>query len=396
MKKSAVVRLAPLMHRGKRCIAMYYKFDERINNVVRNFPGRLFSVTHSCWYVVEASGVLALLVDHLSKEEIAVDYSAYEKMKSPDATKRDGGNQRRLPLPELSDMHKRAMRLVEQQLNLKGYSANTRKTYLQQFKEFLAFYNETDALDITETEIRNYMLYLVERKKVSRSTHGQAINAIKFFYERVLKQERKVYHLERPLREQRLPEVLSAEEIAALLNAISNLKHKLMVMLIYSAGLRRSELLNLRTGDVDVDRRIILIRGGKGRKDRQTMLADRVVPLVQDYLKQYEPTLWMFTGPDGRPYSATSLRKIVKKAASAAGIRKTVRLHMLRHSFATHLLEAGTSTRYIQVLLGHESPKTTEAYTHVAVTGIYKVKSPLDILSNDGSGKVIGDSGDSE
>jgi integrase/recombinase XerD len=395
MSKSKVVRLAPLMHRGNSCVAMYFNIDVSISNVVKQIAGRLFSVTHSCWYVVDAPGLRGRVVDHLKKRGIEVDVSAYES-KEPTAV-RSQESPKKMPLHHLLPMpspeHVRALRLSEQQLNLKGYSVNTRRTYLHQLKEFFIFYNETSALDITESEIRNYMLYLVEKKKVSRSTHGQAINAIKFFYERVLKQERKVYHLERPLREKRLPAVLSADEILSMFAQLQNVKHKLMMMLLYSGGLRRSELLNLRAGDVDIDRRVIFIRGGKGKKDRQTILADRVVPLFGEYIKKYDPMLWLFQGPDGGQYSATSLRKILERAAKGAGIRKRVTLHMLRHSFATHLLEGGTSTRYIQVLLGHESPKTTEQYTHVAAAGIYRVKSPLDGLESERTRRALEDDG---
>lgn len=393
MSKSKVVRLAPLMHRGNSCVAMYFNIDISISNVVKKIPGRLFSVTHSCWYVVDAPGLRVRVVDHLENAGIDVDVSAYESIE-PDAARSQGFAKKMtlvhsLPMP--SPEHARALRMSEQQLNLKGYSANTRRTYLHQLKEFFVFYNETSALDITESEIRNYMLYLVEKKKVSRATHGQAINAIKFFYERVLKQERKVYHLERPLHEKRLPAVLSADEILSIFAQLQNVKHKLMMMLLYSGGLRRSELLNLRAGDVDIHRRVIFIRGGKGKKDRQTILADRVIPLFEVYIKKYDPLLWLFQGPDGGQYSATSLRKILERAVRGAGIRKRVTLHMLRHSFATHLLEGGTSTRYIQVLLGHESPKTTEQYTHVAATEIYRVKSPLDGIDSQSRRKELDD-----
>lgn len=396
MNKHKLVRLAPLQHRGNKCIAMYYNIDQIIDNAVRRFPGRTFSITHSCWYVIDGPGLLDRVIDHLSRENIDVDVSAYKNVnthgvdKAPEHVDKTHARQ---PLPPLSEEHMGAIRLSEQRLNLKGYSVNTKKTYKHQLKEFFAFYNDTSALDITENEINNYMVYLVEKKKVSRSTHGQAINAIKFFYERVLKQERKVYHLERPMREKRLPEVLSTNEVLSIFAQLSNLKHKLMMMLLYSGGLRRSELLNLRAGDVDIERRVIFIRGGKGKKDRQTILADRVIPLFEEYVKKYDPLLWLFQGSDGGQYSVTSLRKILERAVKGAGIRKRVRLHMLRHSFATHLLEAGTSTRYIQVLLGHESPKTTEQYTHVAAAGIYRVRSPLDNIEAGSDRKRLEDEG---
>ena len=222
------------------------------------------------------------------------------------------------------------------------------------------------------------MLQLLEVKKLSRSSQNQAINAIKFYYEHVLNQAPKVYHLERPFKERTLPVVLNEHEVKALFNAIGNLKHKVMMMTLYAAGLRRSELLNLKEGDLDFGRGIIFIRGGKGRKDRQTILSKNLQILLKAYLAKVIPTKWLFEGPDHQPYSATSLQAILKRAVARAGIKKPVKLHSLRHTFATHLLESGTSTRYIQVLLGHESSRTTEIYTHVANFGVDKIVSPLD------------------
>jgi len=240
------------------------------------------------------------------------------------------------------------------------------------------FYPDVHPVDLSDTEIRNYMLFLVEKKKLSASTQNQSINAIKFFYEKVLLQDRKVYYLERPMKEKRLPEVLSQEDVLAIFDALDNVKHRAMLMLIYSAGLRRSELLNLRIGDVDFHRRLIFIRAAKGHKDRQSVLAQNLIPVMQRYLEKYTPGFWVFEGLSGERYSATSLQSVLKRAARKAGVKKAVRLHMLRHSFATHLLEAGTSTRYIQVLLGHESPKTTEIYAHVSRFALNNIQSPLD------------------
>jgi site-specific recombinase XerD len=268
--------------------------------------------------------------------------------------------------------------MVEQKLKLRGYSENTIRTYLQHFKEFLFFYRGTHPIEISELEIRNYILYLIEKRKLSKSTQNQAINAIKFFYEKVMMQDRKVYYLERPMKDKRLPEVLSQEEVMSVFEALDNIKHKTMLMLIYSAGLRRSEMLSLRIGDADFNRSIVFIRGGKGHKDRQTVLSQNLIPLLDQYLKEYKPSFWLFEGPPGERYSASSLQQVFKNAARKAGLKKMVRLHMLRHSFATHLLESGTSTRYIQVLLGHESPKTTEIYAHVSRFALDKIQSPLD------------------
>ena len=194
-------------------------------------------------------------------------------------------------------------------------------------------------------------------------------------------QDRKVYQLERPMKERKLPEVLSQQEVVKIFDALTNVKHRVMLMLIYAAGLRRSELLGLRIGDVDPNRNVVFIRGGKGHKDRQSVMSQSLVPLLEEYIKNYNPKFWLFEGQTGERYSASSLQQVLKQASAKASIKKIVRLHMLRHSFATHLLEAGTSTRYIQVLLGHESPKTTEIYAHVSRFALDKIQSPLDQIA---------------
>ncbi len=381
------VKVEKLFHRDKHCFAIRFPKDRYLIDIIKKIPGCTFSATHSCWYVEETITALDSILKVCQSHKIWVDYSSARPKQDTVTSKANTAQlikkpvAKRLQLPPLSEEHVKAMRTMEQRLNLKGYSDNTKRTYLQQFKEFLCFYNDTQILDLTETEIQNYMIYLVERKKVSKSTQSQAINAIKYFFEKIMKQEQKVYHIERPLREKRLPEVLSQQDVSLIFENIANTKHKLMMMLIYGAGLRRSELINLRVGDVDTNRNIVFIRGGKGSKDRQSILAQTIIPLLEEYIKEYEPLLWLFYGPGGERYSASSLRQILKRASTAAGIRKNVRLHMLRHSFATHLLEGGTSTRYIQVLLGHESSKTTEMYTHVAATGLYKIQSPLDTIN---------------
>ncbi|MBX2969992.1 MAG: tyrosine-type recombinase/integrase [Cyclobacteriaceae bacterium] len=274
-----------------------------------------------------------------------------------------------------------ALETMRKKLKLKNYSESTLKTYTEQFKLFLHFFPDSYPEDLGEQEIEHYLMHLIENKKLSVSTQNQAINAIKFYYEKILKQDRKVYDLERPMREKRLPEVLSQEEVMGIFEHAGNLKHRTMLMVLYASGLRRSELLNLRVGDIDFDRGVVLIRGGKGRKDRHSVMAHSLMPMVKDYLKEYKPKFWMFEGVNDDRYSATSLQMVLKRAVKKAGIRKNVRLHMLRHSFATHLLESGTATRYIQILLGHESPKTTEIYAKVTRFGLDKVVSPLDQLA---------------
>lgn len=388
----ATIVIEKLFHRNEPRLALRFPKDAALQQVVRTLPDARFSATHRCWYINERPNRVTELFK-LFKGKAYLDVTALRRNTEADL-KAEGGSQAVARVTRVREAtphpdQRQALQLVEQKLKLKGYSASTQKTYLEQFSLFMRFFPGSHPADLGEEEIEAYLLYLVDKKKVAKNTQNQAINAIKFFYEKVLKQEKKVYYLERPMKEKKLPEVLSQQEVMALFEAAGNLKHRVMLMLIYSAGLRRSELLALRTGDVDMDRKLVLIRGGKGRKDRQSVLAASLVPFLVEYLAKAEPAFWLFEGQRSQRYSETSLQAVLKQAAARAGIRKNVHLHMLRHSFATHLLEAGTSTRYIQVLLGHESPKTTEIYAQVTRFGLDKVVSPLDQIVQ--SKKLRGD-----
>jgi len=264
------------------------------------------------------------------------------------------------------------------QLIQKRYSKNTIKTYCNYFKDYCAYYNNEKLEDVTTNQINVYILEMIKSKNISISQQNQRINAIKFYYEKVLGREKQYYELHRPNKEHKLPKVLSKNEVKNILNSCNNIKHKCILMLIYSAGLRRSELLNLRISDINSARMVININSAKGRKDRICLLSGNLLQLLRQYYKKYKPKKYLFEGQKGGKYSATSVANILKKAALKAGIVKNVTPHMLRHSFATHLLEQGTDLRYIQELLGHNSSKTTEIYTHVSKRAIDKIKNPVD------------------
>jgi len=261
------------------------------------------------------------------------------------------------------------------------YSASTLKSYKNAFEEFINFHYKADVDRITEPMIIEFLRFLVMERNVSESYQNIAINAIKFYYERVLGGQRKIYLVERPRREKKLPIVLSGDEVAAVLNCTENIKHKALLMLIYSAGLRISEAIHMKITDIDSKRMQIRIRDAKGKKDRYTILSEKALEVLRIYYKAYKPKLWIFEGisDDGR-YSARSIQTVLKASVKKAGITKVVTLHTLRHSFATHLLEQGTDLRYIQNLLGHGSSKVTEIYTHITTSGFNKIKSPLDAL----------------
>jgi len=250
------------------------------------------------------------------------------------------------------------------------------------FEDFINYFSDRELPDIAPDEINRYLLELIESKNISASQQNQRINAIKFYYEKVLGREKQYFAIERPNKEFRLPDVLSKTEIKSIFENTTNLKHKCILEVIYSAGLRRSEVLNLKPEDIDSKRMRIKVRGGKGKKDRYSLLSEGVLKDLRDYFKAYKPKVWLFEGQSGGQYSATSVVKLLKKYALKAGIKKRVHIHMLRHSFATHLLEQGTNLRIIQDLLGHEDIKTTEIYTHISSAEIDKVINPIDEILN--------------
>jgi site-specific recombinase XerD len=266
-------------------------------------------------------------------------------------------------------------------LVLKRYSENTKRTYTIAFGDFINYYKMRPIDDITNEEIKDYLLYLVEKRKVSASFQNQVINAIKFYYEKILGREKIPFlYIERPFVEQNLPTVLSEEEVQRIFNSVENLKHKTILLTIYSGGLRISELINLKIKDIDKDRKSIFVKDAKGKKDRRTLLSDKLVKYLNEYLPKYKPRLWLFEGLEGGQYSDSSVSKIFRAACESAKIRKKASVHTLRHCFATHMLEGGADLRYIQELLGHSSSKTTEIYTHITRKGIENLRSPLDKL----------------
>jgi site-specific recombinase XerD len=260
------------------------------------------------------------------------------------------------------------------------YSGNTIKTYKGLFEEFINYYHKVEINRIDESMITAFLRYLVMERKISTSYQNQSINAVKFYYERVLGGQRKVYLVDRPREEKRLPIVLNEEEIGDLLKVTENIKHKAILMLAYSAGLRLSELINVKLTDVDSVRMQIRIEQAKGKKDRYSLLSVRLLEALREYFISYKPKEWLFEGATGGQYSVGSIQAIMKNSLRKAGIKKKVSVHTLRHSFATHLLENGTDLRYIQCLLGHSSSKTTEIYTHVTTKGFDQIISPLDKL----------------
>lgn len=267
---------------------------------------------------------------------------------------------------------------LDEQLKLKGYSFKTRKLYKGHINRFVSFINKSIST-IEAQEIRKYILFLLDEGQVSHTYANQAISALKFLFNDILQKNSMIESLPRLKKEKKLPEVLSFQEVTRILEALKNEKHRTILFLIYSAGLRVGEVVKLTTQDIDSQRMLIHVVQGKGRKDRYTVLSEIALEQLRKYYKLYKPEKWLFPGQNPKEYlTVRTVERIFENACTAAKITKKVSVHSLRHSFATHLLEGGIDLRYIQELLGHESSKTTEIYTHVTEKSISKIQSPLD------------------
>lgn len=264
-----------------------------------------------------------------------------------------------------------------EELRLRAYSPKTQKAYDRHVRDFLRSAQSSPSL---AEAIRSYLLKRTTADGVSRSYHDQLVSALRLFCRHVLGASIEDLPLVRPRRERRLPTVLSREEVARLFRAVANPKHRAILMLTYSAGLRVSEVVRLKPADLDRARRLIHVQRGKGAKDRYTLLSDTAMRALEEYLEGENAGAWLFPGArPSRPLSTRSVQKVVEHARVVAGIQKRFSVHVLRHSFATHLLEAGTDLRFIQELLGHGSARTTQVYTHVSTRDLRRIKSPLDM-----------------
>ncbi len=290
----------------------------------------------------------------------------------------------KLPLQSISTPSEEGILQIEkfkQWLLSKRYSPSTLKTYSEALKSFLIFYREKPIAEISNEDVIIYNNEYILRNNLSASYQNQIVNSIKLFFQTIRETKMMVDKIHRPKRSKLLPNVLSKEEIKLILNAHNNIKHKMMLSLIYSCGLRCGELLALKPVHIDSKRNIVLLKNSKGQKDRIVPLSPFILEMLREYYKIYKPKTYLFEGQNiGKPYDARSLQLTLKQALQKTGITKPATLHWLRHSYATHLLESGTDLRYIQELLGHSSSKTTEIYTHVSTKSIQQIKSPFDDL----------------
>ncbi|QXP55085.1 tyrosine-type recombinase/integrase [Cellulophaga sp. HaHa_2_95] len=375
MEKGRNVTLKHLLIKEKRFIGLQFNTDKVIHSLVKQLPDVKWSNTYNMAYIVNNKENLNLIFDLFTGVVWVNCNHFFDKKVSKENN--EPINIAWFRTRQLPKAYRVCPNSYLDKLELKKYANNTVRTYVSSFEAFINYYHSAELISLNESDVRAYLLVLIQDKK-SNSYINSAINSIKFYYESVLGMPNRFYEIERPRKEKKLPKVLAKEDVFDIIAHTNNLKHKCIVSLLYSSGIRRNELINLKISDIDSRRMLIRIESAKGNKDRYTLLSHSLLKDLRTYYKQYKPEKYLIEGMYGKQYSGQSIGKIVRNAAQKAGIKIIVTPHMLRHSFATHLLEAGTDIRQIQVLLGHSSTTTTEIYTHVATTTFKKIKNPLD------------------
>jgi integrase/recombinase XerD len=354
-----------------------FEFDREIYNRFRKLDGSVWDKLEHCWVVDRSFQNYSDLLEQFG--DLAELKIIHERLESVEYRRK-----RLKPidlLPPLQPEFEEVIHAFARSMRSDRYSTNTVKTYVDSLRTFIRFVQPKDLKEISEEDVILFNNEYILSNNYSASFQNQVVNAIRLFYGRVYHHKMNLDLIHRPRREKVLPNVLSKEEVKQLLNSTINLKHRLMLSVIYACGMRRSELLNLKPADILSDRGLIHIRQSKGKKDRVVPLSPKLLEQLRDYYRIYRPQVWIFEGDvPGHPYGARSIQLVLKRALDRSGIKKPVTLHWLRHSYATHLLESGTDLRYIQELLGHNSSKTTEIYTHVTNRSIREIQSPFDNL----------------
>ncbi len=352
------------IHQAQGWLFVSFAYHPKNVERIKSVPGRRWHPAEKCWSIPHTGKAIAQL-RHLFSDKPPTSF--------PRATPKRSVTRGSRPTSD----EKLFLEPVQEELRLRGYSRHTGKSYCHHLLRFHR-YVQREPGEVGEIEIRQYLLHLIE-DGVSRSYLNQAISAIKFLYSRILKAPMEVDGLPRPRRERVLPVVLSRSEVLSIFAAIDNPKHRALLMVAYSSGLRVSEVARLKVEDIDVERMMIRVHRAKGRKDRYTPLSRVALETLEAYQKGCRPQLWLFPGArEGRHLTTRSVQKVLEKARKGAKLQKRVTMHTLRHSYATHLLEDGTDLRYVQELLGHRRPETTMIYTHVTRKDLRRIRSPLD------------------
>jgi len=367
MSNKPEIKLDNGYHRNQKVVLIRFVYNFKLIEQVKKLSGSRWSQTKRCWYIPADNFHLDIFLNKISG---FADIDA-SSIKDNGVSNISNG---RVKKSHSTKLPKGYLEILEQ----KRYANSTIKTYTSYFRQFVEYFSGQSLDKVSVEQINDYLLKLIHEESMSPSKQNQLINAIKFYYEKVLGRETQYYKIDRPRKTKALPKIITEDELFRMLEITSNNKNKLIIGLIYSAGLRRGEMINLRKEDIITSKKMIFIRGSKGKKDRVSILSEIVIEFYKIYLEEYKPNYWVVEGPGRKKYSATSIGNIVKKTAKKAGILINVTPHVLRHSFATHLLEQGVDLRYIQELLGHEHSTTTEIYTHVSKKSLANIKSPLD------------------
>ena len=373
-----ILHVFPLEEEGHRRIGIRPQvFFPALPERMKQIPGGRWSPELRCWHIpYEASAYAAL--KRLFGEAVVVATPAVG-VKAHHNALPNSSDATRQPMSERPLLYEQELIRMEQKMQLQRYSPSTVKTYRSFFRLLLAYFPDRHPETLVKKDLMKFLLHGVSTRKWSESAQNQAVNAVKYYYEKVLGQARTYYEL-RPRKSHRLPNVFSEEEVVRLLQSVQNLKHRTLLTLIYSAGLRIGESVKMRKADVCLARKSVFVKAGKGKKDRYSVLSDKMACLLAEYLEVYRPDYWLFEGQDGGQYSTRSIQQVFRRAVARAGVNPYSTVHTLRHSFATHLLERGMDLRYIQSLLGHSSSETTEIYTHITQKAREKLCSPLDFL----------------
>jgi len=401
------VILKPLFHRGQQCIGIYFEKNGLLLSLIQKQAGAKWSKTHACWYVAcTGENYLRLKTALENKAELEI---AELKKFLLEKKKNDPVQFSSLPIKSvvkteikkdkvalsksstqvnyphiLSKENRDALQQFNRHLVLKSYSKSTIRTYDNEFRQFLQTIKDKPANSFTVSRLKDYLQYCFNTLHLSEATLHSRINALKFYYEQVLGKEKFFWEIPRPKKPLQLPRFFNQDEIVAILKATSNLKHKVMLMLAYSGGLRVSEVVAIKTANIDSKRMCILIENAKGKKDRMVTLSPVLLVMLREYWNTYKPLHkgYLFSGQNAvEPYSTRSLQLVLNTAKQKAGILKPGSVHALRHSFATHLLDKGTDVTMIMKLLGHNDIKTTLRYLHVTNRDMLQVVSPLDNLN---------------
>jgi len=379
--------IKPFVHKGANVIQLRFEKNDDLLKLLRQINTLKWSQTMHCWYVPNVPEVKKYLY-YIVQGHVWLNYEAFKKNPvitlaptQPGDAKADYKYKIAEILPALSKDAELKIIEFRRWMQSRRYSQNTIGTYADALKTFLRFFASKPIVNISNDDLVHFNNDYIIKNKLSASFQNQTVNAIKLFFRTVEERRMETDLIHRPKRSKTLPNVLSKEEVKQILSAHNNIKHKTMLSLIYSCGLRCGELLRLKREHVDEKRGLLIVKQSKGRKDRVVPLSNKIIDLLNDYYVIAKPKNYLFEGQEaGEMYDERSLQNVLKQAVTKAGIGKPVSLHWLRHSYATHLLESGTDLRYIQEILGHSSSRTTEIYTHVSTKNIQKIISPFDYL----------------